>query len=91
MNRGDAESGWENDGCDDLDLLRVYELLPDRTAEREGMLRVVDESGEDYLYPRDRFVVLAFPLQTESSILAVLERRRHPPANAPGAMQQRGG
>lgn len=43
-------------GLDDLEGGTVYEVLPDREAEREGYIRVVDESGEDYTYPSDMFV-----------------------------------
>ncbi len=38
-----------------LELGRVYRVLPDLTAAEHGMIRVVDESGEDYLYPQERF------------------------------------
>ena len=39
-----------------LELLKVYRRLPDAEAERHKLLRVIDESGEDYLYPKDYFV-----------------------------------
>ena len=39
-----------------LELHKLYRVLPDREAKRHGDLRVVDESGEDYLYPADYFV-----------------------------------
>ena len=39
-----------------LELLKVYRTLPDEEAERHKLLRVIDESGEDYLYPKDYFV-----------------------------------
>ncbi len=39
-----------------LELHKVYRLLPDEGAEVDGDFRVVDESGEDYLYPAERFV-----------------------------------
>lgn len=39
-----------------LQLHKIYRLLPDAGAEANGDLRVVDESGEDYLYPARRFV-----------------------------------
>ncbi len=42
-----------------LELRKVYELLPDRAAGKHGMLRVIDESGEDYLYPADFFAPIA--------------------------------
>lgn len=38
-----------------LEAGRLYSVVPDGDAEREGMIRVIDESGEDYLYPADRF------------------------------------
>ncbi len=39
----------------DLIFRKVYRRLPDHKAERRGMIRIVDESGEDYLYPREWF------------------------------------
>ena len=39
-----------------LRLLKVYRTLPDPEAERHKMIRVIDEEGEDYLYPKDWFV-----------------------------------
>ena len=39
-----------------LELLKVYRTLPDAEAERHTMIRVIDESGEDYLFPKDYFV-----------------------------------
>ena len=47
-----------NKGYDDLELWKVYQVLPDAKAERVGCARVIDESGEDFLYPADRFVVV---------------------------------
>lgn len=45
-----------NDGYElDLALRKVYEVLPDSSAERSGWIRVVDETGEDYLYPEIYF------------------------------------
>ena len=41
---------------EDLEARKLYQILPDREAAREGYLRVVDESGEDYIYPPDLFV-----------------------------------
>jgi hypothetical protein len=42
-----------------LELRKVYEIIGDRTADSYGMVRVIDESGEDYLYPRAWFVSLS--------------------------------
>ena len=44
-----------NDSAADLELHKLYEVLPDEKATQVGYLRVIDESGEDYLYPADRF------------------------------------
>ena len=40
-----------------LEIHKVYRVLPDKDAEKDGDLRVIDESGEDYLYPADYFVL----------------------------------
>ena len=58
-----------NKGCDDLQVWKLYRVLPDETAAAEGYLRVLDESGEDYLYPAGRFVVVKFPSAVEQKIL----------------------
>ena len=42
----------ENKDCEDLEQRKIYQILADDEAEKEGYLRVVDESGEDYLYPQ---------------------------------------
>ena len=39
-----------------LELFATYETIPDRQAEKRGLIRIIDESGEDYLYPKSRFV-----------------------------------
>jgi hypothetical protein len=49
-----------NAECDDLEQRKVYLILPDAKAEESGYLRVVDESGEDYLYPASYFVPVEF-------------------------------
>jgi hypothetical protein len=46
-----------NDGHeDDLKVRTVYRILPDESAARSGYIRVIDETGEDYLYPAAYFV-----------------------------------
>ena len=50
-----------NEGCDDLDLRKLYRLFPDKRAAAKGCLRVVDESDEDYLYPGDHFAIVRLP------------------------------
>ena len=39
----------------DIEVRKIYEVLPDETASKRGYLRIVDESGEDYLYPEEYF------------------------------------
>jgi len=43
--------------------------VPDKEAEKDGDLRVVDESGEDYLFPADRFVAIDVPAAVRASLL----------------------
>lgn len=57
-----------NDGCEDLELRKLYQLVPDRRAEREGYVRVVDESGEDYLYPASYFVPVTLPKRAQAAM-----------------------
>lgn len=51
-----------------LERGKVYLNLPDRESEKLGLLRVVDESGEDYLFPKARFVAIELP-QTAQKVL----------------------
>lgn len=44
-----------------LEVRKVYRVLPDTDARSHGLIRVVDESGEDYLYPEDLFVPIEVP------------------------------
>lgn len=44
-----------------LELRKIYQALPDTDAEAHGLMRVVDESGEDYLYPVRFFVAVDLP------------------------------
>ncbi len=41
----------EDGGMEDLEVRKVYQVLPDREASREGYVWVIDESGEHYMYP----------------------------------------
>lgn len=47
----------ENSDCEDLEKQKSYQILPDEEAARDGYLRVVDESQEDYLYPASYFIL----------------------------------
>lgn len=50
-----------------LERHKIYQVLPDEDAAQDGDLRIIDESGEDYLYPRTWFVPIALPTQVELS------------------------
>ncbi len=58
-----------NVDCEDLELRKIYRVVSDKKAEKENFLRVVDESGEDYLYPDSHFVKLQIPEQAINAIL----------------------
>jgi hypothetical protein len=51
-----------------LELHKIYRTLPDKDAEADGDIRVIDESGEDYLYSRDRFVAIRIPAPLRESL-----------------------
>ena len=53
-----------------LERRKIYVSLPDAAAERLGQIRVIDESGEDYLYPKNAFVEVALPQPIRRAILA---------------------
>ena len=52
-----------------LELRKIYRVLPDDDAAEEGDVRVVDESGEDYLYPASHFMVIELPKEVEQKLL----------------------
>ena len=52
-----------------LERNKIYVVIPDEAAERDGDLRVVDESGEDYLFAADRFVAVDVPAAVRASLL----------------------
>jgi hypothetical protein len=57
---------------DDPDLLtprRIYQVLPDESADRSNYIRVIDNEGEDYLYPTKYFIFVDFPLAAERALL----------------------
>jgi hypothetical protein len=59
----------KNGGCGDLELRKLYRILPDKKATAEGYMRIVDESGEDYLYPADYFVLVRIPAAAAKKLL----------------------
>jgi hypothetical protein len=53
-----------------LEKRKIYIALRDSVAEKHGLVRIVDESGEDYLYPRAFFRVIALPQSVKKAVLA---------------------
>jgi hypothetical protein len=51
-----------------LEIHRIYRVIPDQDAGMDGDLRIVDESGEDYLYPASYFVLIDVPQQTAQAL-----------------------
>lgn len=53
-----------------LELWKVYRVLPDEKAAKHQLIRVIDESGEDYLYAESYFVPIKLPQAVEEALLA---------------------
>jgi len=58
----------ENKDCEDLEKHKIYQMLPDEAADKEEYIRVIDESGEDYLYPRSYFIVVLLPREAQEAL-----------------------
>ena len=54
-----------------LELWKVYRILPDRRAAKDQLVRIIDESGEDYLYDQSWFVPIKLPQEVKKAMLAV--------------------
>ena len=54
-----------------LELLKIYQVLADDNASEHCYIRVIDESGEDYLYPAEYFVPIEVPKAVEKAFLYV--------------------
>jgi len=54
-----------------LERRKIYEKIPDTEASKHKQIRVIDESGEDYLYPEDYFVPLSLPKEIEEAVIKV--------------------
>lgn len=60
----------DNDGYEaSLERNKIYVVVSDKDAETEGDLRIVDESGEDYLFSAGRFVAIDVPAAVKASLL----------------------
>lgn len=58
-----------DDHAASLELRKLYELIPDAKASKLGLVRIIDESGEDYLYPEDYFVAVKLPQSVGRAVL----------------------
>jgi hypothetical protein len=65
-----------NEGYEDLEVWKVYRILPDPKAAEVACLRVIDESGEDYLYPSSHFVQVTFPNDVRERLLATVGKEQ---------------
>jgi hypothetical protein len=52
-----------------LERRKIYVSIPDARAQKSGHIRVIDESGEDYLYPKDAFIAVALPQTVRRAVL----------------------
>ena len=52
-----------------LETRKIYELLPDPEAEKLGHFRIIDESGEDYLYPSSLFIHAKLPKAVQAAVI----------------------
>jgi hypothetical protein len=55
-----------------LEMHKIYRVLPDEDAAEDGDIRIIDESGEDYLYPAEWFVKVKVPQAVRESILCAV-------------------
>jgi hypothetical protein len=58
----------ENKDCEDLEKRKIYQVLQDEEAEKEGYFKIIDESGEDYLYPQSYFVLVKLPHEAQEAL-----------------------
>jgi hypothetical protein len=58
----------ENQDCEDLQKRKIYQVLVDDEAAKEEYLRIIDESGEDYVYPESYFVLVHLPRKAQEAL-----------------------
>ena len=64
-----------NEEADDLEIRKVYRVLPDVRAAKDGLIRVIDESGENYLYPANYFVPVELPQEAKRALSSASHQR----------------
>jgi hypothetical protein len=62
----------EDEQGDSLTRYKIYQVLPDEKASQHGYLRIIDDSGEDYLYASSFFKAISLPREIEQAILEPL-------------------
>jgi hypothetical protein len=55
-----------------LEPRKIYEVMPDHEAEKHRQIRVIDESGEDYLYPESFFAAIELPQPLRKAVLSAV-------------------
>ncbi len=55
-----------------LELHKIYRIITDKEVDKEGDIRIIDESGEDYIYPSPYFVPIQIPQSVEESFLRAI-------------------
>ncbi|MGH9839125.1 MAG: hypothetical protein ACREEM_10105 [Blastocatellia bacterium] len=60
----------EDEQGGDLTKHKIYLVVPDEKAARNGYLRIIDDSGEDYLYSSHFFALITLPAEVETAVLA---------------------
>ena len=58
----------ENKDCEDLEKRKIYRVIPDEAAARDGYLRIIDDSEEDYLYPLSYFMPVRIPRKAQETL-----------------------
>jgi len=67
-----------NENSEDLQRHKIYLVLPDESASKDGYLRIIDESGEDYLYPAHHFMVIKLPKPVREVLFADFQNKLQP-------------
>lgn len=72
-----------------LILGKVYRVVPDARGAKDDLVRVVDESGEDYLFAKDQFALVDFPQAVRRKLLALEDDRPANPSSQPASRAHR--
>jgi hypothetical protein len=57
------------DAVASLEVRKIYQILPDEDAQKHNLVRVIDESGDDYLYPTSYFLIIDVPQSVKEAVL----------------------